>query len=239
MGPGAQTENGARAIPRLPARTLHTATSAPAATSRSWATYLCGPDPWFGISGNSADAPCFSWPPKRLLGGQRYPARKPGTSSLLPAQSKRTNSAAFEGCQTLASSRNLFEKPGRQKTLPARAGWEQQKQKMKALLVGTPSENNGHSLNGSSANGGLNGNGSSIKKGAVVRLLCDGKEWESGTVEQVLLARCKGQLFREYEIKLTTSGCRTWVQAEKLTPVTTRPALTFKLRRPQGTGKRI
>jgi len=82
------------------------------------------------------------------------------------------------------------------------------------------SENN---ENGSSANGGLNGNG--IKKGSLVRCLRDGT-WENGTVEQLLLCRHKGELYREYEIRLE-NGYRTWAWAENLTAATTRVVPTF------------
>jgi|ERR1700730_16471252 hypothetical protein len=81
---------------------------------------------------------------------------------------------------------------------------------------------NGHSLNGSSANG--NGNG--IKKGSLVRCLREGR-WENGTVEQLLLCRHKGELYREYEIRLE-NGYRTWALAENFAPpATTRVVPTF------------
>jgi hypothetical protein len=96
---------------------------------------------------------------------------------------------------------------------------------MKTLIVGelTSSEKNGHSLNGNGNGNGSSANGSRhIRKGSVLRLLCDDGRWENGTVEQVLLSRCKGILHHEFEIRLQ-SGYRTWAQAENLAPVITRP----------------
>jgi len=79
----------------------------------------------------------------------------------------------------------------------------------------------GHS--GNNENGSLNGSG--IKKGSLVRCLREGR-WENGMVEQLLLCRHKGELYREYEIRLE-NGYRTWAWSENLVPATTRVVPSF------------
>jgi hypothetical protein len=81
-------------------------------------------------------------------------------------------------------------------------------------------------------NGGnqqLNGS-RNITKGITVRFLRAG-EWEAGVVENVILSRYRGTLYKEVEVRLG-GGYRTWAQIENLAPVPTFLERLQKIARP-------